>query len=192
MFAKSALRRSMKQSRQRLSTQQQRLAARQLANRLRKHPLYQNAHYVAGYAAVGGEIDPLPLLRHADRLGKKVYLPVLTDDKMLFVRYRPGTTALTPNRFDIPEPRWHEGHPLAPAQLDLVLLPLLAFDVRRQRLGMGGGFYDRTFAFKRQRHANAKPVLLGIAHAFQQVDKVPTNDWDIGLRGVATDGGMLL
>jgi 5-formyltetrahydrofolate cyclo-ligase len=192
MINKSVLRQQMRELRKQLSADHQQHAATRLANRVHKHPIYLGAQHIAGYIAVAGEIDPMPLLRHANRVGKHVYLPVLRGDHMVFVRCQPGITRLTPNRFGIPEPRWRKEHVLSPAHLDLVLMPLLAFDAQRQRLGMGGGFYDRTFAFKSKRHANAKPLLLGIAHAFQQVEKVPTDHWDVALKGVATDCGILL
>jgi 5-formyltetrahydrofolate cyclo-ligase len=191
MINKSALRQQMKGLRKQLTTDHQQRAATLLASRIQKHSSYLSAQHIAGYIAVAGEIDPMPLLRHASRLGKHVYLPVLRDEHMVFVRCQPDVTRLTPNRFGIPEPRWSEARMLAPEHLDLVLVPLLAFDAQRQRLGMGGGFYDRTFAFKRQCHVDAKPLLLGIAHAFQQVEKVPTNHWDVDLKGVATERDIL-
>ena len=78
----------------------------------------------------------------------------------------------------------------------MVLLPLVGFDANGARLGMGGGFYDATFAFKQkpavQTKPTAKPWLFGVAHACQQVDALTTEAWDIPLQGVVTDTDVLL
>jgi 5-formyltetrahydrofolate cyclo-ligase len=75
-------------------------------------------------------------------------------------------------------------------KLDVVLLPLVAFDRRGNRLGMGGGFYDRTFA-PRGRGRVSAPRLIGLAHGFQQVAELVDQPWDVPLRGVLTDSGWL-
>lgn len=74
-----------------------------------------------------------------------------------------------------------------PWGLDLIILPLVAFDLSGNRLGMGGGFYDRTLSFKHQRCHWKGPKLIGIAHELQRVDLLPVNDWDIPLDAVITE-----
>src|SRR5687767_13746260 len=91
------------------------------------------------------------------------------------------------NRFGIPEPT---GRRCAPQQLDLVLLPLVAFDRRGARLGMGGGFYDRTFAFLRVA-GRRKPRLVGLAHHFQEVAQLPREPWDVPLAAIVTERGWV-
>lgn len=90
------------------------------------------------------------------------------------------------NRFGIPEPL---GKAVAPQRLDAVCVPLVGFDGRGRRLGMGGGFYDRTFAVNaRKKRGNARgPRLIGLAHACQQVGRLPHEDWDVRLTGVVTE-----
>lgn len=192
MTDKPALRQQMRTRRNKLSSVQQQQAAKSVAIRLQKHPLFQHSHRIAGYLANDGEVDPTPLLQCAQRLGKHIYLPVLAGQSLSFVRYRPGVTSLHTNQFGIPEPRALPSQTITPEQLDLVLLPLVAFDCRGGRLGMGGGFYDRTFAFKRRRQQRSRPLLLGLAHQLQRVPALPLEHWDVTLAGIATDNDLLL
>lgn len=183
---KSELRRQLRRRRRALDGLAQRLAAQRLARRLARQAWFINAGAVAGYIAADGEIDPAPLLRFALAAGKQVYLPVLHQgDHLLFGRYRRGQR-MRRNRFGIPEPT---GERLPPWALDLVLLPLVGFDRDGGRLGMGGGFYDRSFAFLRD--GRAKPRLLGLAHHFQEVERLPREPWDVPLAAVVTDRGWV-
>jgi len=181
---KRELRRMLRERRRSLPANEQRVAARSLARRLIRQPWFIRARHIAFYIAADGELDPLPLLRRAAASGKRLYLPVLRPgNKLWFGEYRVGMR-MTLNRFGIPEPAgriWRQ-----PWALDLVLLPLVAFDRDGGRLGMGGGFYDRTFAFWR-RGGHRLPRLLGLAHHFQEVTELPREPWDVPLAGVATD-----
>jgi 5-formyltetrahydrofolate cyclo-ligase len=103
-----------------------------------------------------------------------------------FARWLPHTQRLQRNRFNIPEPR--RARPLAAQQMQVILLPLTGFDAQGNRLGMGGGFYDRSLRAPRRRHP---PLLVGVAHTAQQVDELPTEAWDIPLDKVVTDSGSL-
>jgi 5-formyltetrahydrofolate cyclo-ligase len=134
-------------------------------------------------------MDPLPLLRLAHARHKRCYLPVLRPHprrKLWFVEYRPGEP-LARNAFGIPEPRLRNRRIRLPWALDLLLVPLVAFDANCNRLGMGGGYYDRTLAYLAQRRRWRRPLLVGIAHECQRVDVVPTNPWDVPLDMVATE-----
>ena len=101
----------------------------------------------------------------------------------MFRRYRPGEK-LVANRFGIPEPPHRRGNTLSAKQLDVIFLPLVGFDAAGNRLGMGGGFYDRTLS---QLPARNRPLLAGLAHDVQRVDKLPVQRWDIPLDAVVTD-----
>ena len=90
------------------------------------------------------------------------------------------------NKFRLPEPDVGDDEMLQPAELDLVLAPLVVFDADRNRIGMGGGFYDRSFAM-RQDAAISLPVLIGVAHDLQKVDAIIPQDWDVRLDMVVTD-----
>jgi 5-formyltetrahydrofolate cyclo-ligase len=90
------------------------------------------------------------------------------------------------NRFRLPEPDVADSEMLAPEDLDLVLAPLVVFDSYRNRIGMGGGFYDRSFAF-RKIPGHTRPVLIGVAHEIQKVDRIVPEEWDVPLDMIVTD-----
>ena len=171
---------------------QQHQAAAALARRVASQPFYRRAMHIAGYLPNDGEISPLPLLHAAQRSGKCIYLPLLATGKtLLFMRYRPGLTPLRRNRLGILEPYFRSEDLIPPERLDLALLPLVAFDIEGNRLGMGGGFYDRTLAFLTHRQRWRKPYLLGTAYQFQQFKKLPTQPWDIPLGAIVTEQGVI-
>ncbi len=185
---KRELRRQMRQQRRALDPLAQRRAAEGLRRSLGRSMLFRRARHIAFYLARDGEIDPAPLLALAARLGKHCYLPVVAGQRMWFAGYQPGDR-LHPNRFGIPEPRLLRGGHFPANRLDLVLTPLVAFDRQGGRLGMGGGFYDRSFAFKRRQPG--RPALVGLAHQFQEVARLPVEPWDIPLAAIATDVGLI-
>ncbi len=191
---RSALRRQLRQARRALTPLQQRKASQQLLQQLAQHPLYRRSRHIAFYLANDGEINPDLLLQHARRLGKQCYLPVLSEwpaDRMHFQRLMPQQRWTT-NRFGIREPVFNRGLQAKPWRLDLILMPLVGFDESGNRLGMGGGFYDRAFAFRRQRQHLLGPQLLGLAHECQKVSQLPTASWDIPLDGIASDQQIIL
>ena len=177
------LRRTLRDRRRHLSPAARIAAAEALATRLMTLPFAPDSGHVAGYWAMEGEIA-----LHAWQLrlppGVRYCLPVLSDDKQLtFAPWRPGE-ALVANRFGIPEPA--EAQPLSAEAMDLIVLPLVGFDATGQRLGMGGGWYDRTLAFRRDRTA-PPPWLVGAGFAVQQIDALPIEPWDVPLDAVCTE-----
>ncbi|RBH58324.1 MULTISPECIES: 5-formyltetrahydrofolate cyclo-ligase [Pseudomonas] len=183
------LRRLLRKARRALSASEQRQAARGLYRQLAQHPLFRRARHISLYLPTDGEIDPRLLLREAQRRGKRTYLPVLSAwprTRMVFQRIRPGEK-LQPNRFRILEPRVKLAAQRKVWTLDLVLLPLVGFDVEGGRLGMGGGFYDRSLAYLARRQSWRKPTLLGLAHECQKVAKLNQASWDVPLQGTVTD-----
>ena len=188
-LSRAALRRQLRQARRSLSPLQQQRAARALYRQLAQNPLFRRARHIAFYLPNDGEIDPRLLMREAQRRGKIAYLPVLASWPRTKMRFqRVGLhEKLARNRFRIAEPLPRAARQRAPWTLDLILLPLVGFDLHGGRLGMGGGFYDRSLAY-RQRHKQwQKPVLLGVAHACQQVDRLTLASWDVRLDAVVTD-----
>jgi len=165
-------------------------AAQALAERLLALPFMPAAGYVAGYWAMDGEIA-----LHAWQLrlpsALTYCLPVLGRDKRLrFAPWRPGEP-LASNRFGIPEPDVTASALLEPGTMALVVVPLVGFDASGQRLGMGGGWYDRSFAF-RKTHA-PPPWLVGAAFAAQQCeDGITRQPWDVALDAVCTDRDTLI
>lgn len=134
-------------------------------------------------------MDLTPLIARALSMGKQCYLPVLSPlyhNRLWFAPYKSGMPLLL-NRFGIPEPdaNWSMMRPAW--TLDLMLTPLVAFDADGNRLGMGGGYYDRTLAYLERRRHWRRPRLLGTAYSFQQVETLPHAEWDVPLHGIATE-----
>lgn len=183
------LRRLLRQARRALTPSQQRAAARGLYRQLAQHPVFRRARHIALYLPNDGEIDPRLLLRAAQRRGKATYLPVLSpwpQTRMVFQRVRAGEK-LRPNRFRIPQPQISIARQRKVWALDLVLLPLVGFDEAGGRLGMGGGFYDRSLAYLTRRKQWRKPTLLGLAHECQKVERLAMASWDVPLDGTVSD-----
>ncbi|AEA86079.1 5-formyltetrahydrofolate cyclo-ligase [Stutzerimonas stutzeri] len=190
-LSRPVLRRKLRQTRRQLSPAQQRHAARRLYRQLSHHPLFRRARHIALYLPNDGEIDPRLLLRAAQRRGKATYLPVLNPwprTRMVFQRIEPGER-LRRNRFGIFEPVIRTARQRRVWALDLLLMPLVGFDGNGGRLGMGGGFYDRSLAYRARRKKSHKPTLLGLAHECQRVDRLPLESWDVPLLGTVTDRG---
>ena len=188
-LSRPQLRRQLRNARRALTRAEQRRAAQGLYRQLAQHPLFRRARHVSLYLPMDGEIDPRLLLREAQRRGKATYLPVLSAwprTKMVFQRVRSGE-ALRPNRFRIPEPLINARKQRKIWALDLILMPLVGFDDKGGRLGMGGGFYDRSLAYQSRRKAWQKPVLLGLAHECQKVGKLAVASWDVPLQGTVSD-----
>lgn len=161
-------------------------AASRLAMHLQRIPHLHPGSRVACFLATDGEIDPMPWMRLAHQHGVKLYLPVVPNrpGALRFARFRPGMR-LRRNRFGIHEPP--KARFADPRSLDWVLTPLVAFDMAGNRIGMGGGYYDRTFANLRHRRRWRKPRLVGLAYGFQRVGHLPANPWDVPLWGVCTE-----
>ncbi|MBR2513563.1 MAG: 5-formyltetrahydrofolate cyclo-ligase [Halomonas sp.] len=188
---KRALRRELKRKRQALSPYQQRQAATALCQRLKRLPEIRRARRISLYLPVNGEIDPTPLLPWLRQRNVEVYLPVLrpfSANSLWFVVYR-GTTPMVKNRFGIAEPcprfAANRRHRLPAWALDTLIVPLVGFDAEANRMGMGGGFYDRSLAFMQRK--GPAPALIGVAHACQQVEALPVEPWDIPLNAVVSD-----
>ncbi|HEV2111523.1 MAG TPA: 5-formyltetrahydrofolate cyclo-ligase [Gammaproteobacteria bacterium] len=182
------LRRHMRGLRAALPPAERRAAAEAAARVASATPQFRTARRIAAYVAIEGELDPEPLLTLARAQGKEVYLPVLPPTNNLplsFLPYAAGAT-LRPNRYRIPEPAPSAGAALAPVELDLVFAPLVAFDARGQRLGMGGGFYDRSFAFLKAART-PHPALIGYAYECQRAEGLDAEAWDVPLVGVVTE-----
>jgi len=187
-LSRTELRKHLRRKRRSLSFEQQQQASEQLALNLLKHPDLHRARHIGIYLANDGEIDPHLYIDLARRKGIHFYLPILHPvypGKLVFSPYFDGIR-LSANRFGIPEPPFPRSRRRPAWALDAVLFPLVGFDENGGRLGMGGGFYDRTFAFSRIRPGMA-PKLIGLAHDFQKVKELPIEPWDVPLHGVVTD-----
>ena len=183
-FTRQQIRQQIRQRRRALTPEQQTQFALQAADRMMAYTPVLLAQTVAVFLSFDGELDTRPLIDQLWRAGKRVYLPVLhpfSPGNLLFLHYHPSSD-LVVNRLKIREPKLDVRDVLPLSQLDVLVTPLVAFDADGQRLGMGGGFYDRTLQNWRQHRL--QPV--GYAHDCQQVDALPTEQWDIPLPAVIT------
>ncbi|OBU24472.1 5-formyltetrahydrofolate cyclo-ligase [Photobacterium aquimaris] len=183
---RSQLRQQIRHARQQLSPQQQHHAAQQLSLRLQTLDRIQHSQHIAVYIANDGEIDPQPFIKWLWQQGKSVYLPVLhpfTKGHLLFLHYDTDTPMIT-NRYGISEPKLDIRRVKPVAQLDVICTPLVAFDGLGQRLGMGGGYYDRTLS---QWHLHRRgPYPIGIGHDCQYIAQLPNQHWDVPLPLIIT------
>lgn len=186
---KKALRTELRKRRRALTRGQQHLAALGLGRQFKQLASTRRTQSVAVYFANDGELNPTALIHWCWATGKEVYLPVLHPVRrreLMFLPYRPDTR-LARNRLGIPEPVASDALPRPLWTLDLILTPLVGFDADCNRMGMGGGFYDRTLAPAFNGQTPRRPLLMGIAHECQKVGKLPVDPWDIPLDAVITD-----
>jgi 5-formyltetrahydrofolate cyclo-ligase len=181
---RARLRRELRARRRELPAAARIAAAEAVARRLLALPFAPTSGYVAGYWAMDGE-----LALHAWQLrlppGLVYCLPVLHEDgRLRFAPWRTGDP-LVANRHGIPEPDLAPESLLEPEAMALVVAPLVGFDARGRRLGMGGGWYDRSFAFRDRRPP--PPWLVGAAFAAQRVDAIEQQPWDVPLDALCTE-----
>lgn len=174
------LRQVMRRRRRAIGFGAQKRASFALAKQVFATAAYQRSQHIAFYLANDGEIDVGSIIKRAWLQGKTCYLPVVDGKQLLFVNYTPASV-LEPNRYGIPEPS--SGGLIEAHMLDLVLTPLVAFDRHNHRIGMGGGFYDRTFERSAIRHS---VFMMGVAHQCQRVHEITPQPWDVPLDQVVT------
>ena len=180
---KVELRRILRQRRATLTKQQRLSAAAKLCLAIRKLTAWSAATRIALYVASDGEIDTAFLAQQARASGKDVFLPVVGPEKSLtFALWQPQDN-LQDNQYNIPEPTLGARR-CELAQLDILFLPLVGWDGNGRRLGMGGGFYDRALA------TAARPILVGLAHECQRLERVPVTDRDVSMDFIATDTAL--
>lgn len=189
MVETRTLRQHLRLARRSLTAGQQRRHADAVAATLSGLMPFHNAARIGVYLAADGELDPSAVLHRARGRRKRFYGPVLRrrgDRKLWFLPHNP-TEPRRLNRYRIPEPALRNGRLRLARQMDLLLVPLVGFDAQCHRIGMGGGYYDRTLSFLRTRQHWQRPLLIGIAHECQRVEHLEPNPWDIGLDLVVTE-----
>ena len=184
---RKALRASLRQSRQQLSPEKRHIAARSLLDLIGHQDFFRVAQRIAFYQVIDGEIDPQLLLDLALSEGKACFLPVLSRENPEFVSFAAydADTPLVENQWGIAEPSPETI--VSPTNFDVVFVPLVGFNKQCFRMGMGKGFYDRTFSFKIFNRCS-RPLLVGLAHESQLVKEAfPVESWDVRLDAIATD-----
>jgi len=186
---RASLRRELRQRRRELPAATRIAGAEALAQRILALPFLPREGYVSGYWALDGEIG-LHVLQLRLPPGLIYCLPLLHDDDTLrFAPWRAGDPLVT-NRFGIPEPDVEPSSGLPAQALALAVMPLVGFDADGRRLGMGGGWYDRSFAFRHDRPA--PPWLVGAAFSAQQVPALETAAWDVLPDAICTEDATYL
>ncbi|MDF4026810.1 5-formyltetrahydrofolate cyclo-ligase [Luteibacter sp. PPL201] len=187
------LRADLVQRRRELKPAERVAAAQGLRRSLEQLPEFLTDTHVAGYWATGGELPLNAAIAPLAGRGQTFYLPIVTKVAgKRRLRFAPWTTGedVETNDLGIPEPKASE-RVVEADRLDLVLVPLLGFDRRGNRLGFGGGYYDRSFEFLRGQPRPATPLLVGVGYAFQELDTIQTAEWDIPLDYVATEKELI-
>lgn len=183
------LRNALRAKRRNLTAFEQAEASLSLAENLLEVDRFRFRKRIGIYLSNDGEVDLNPLIHWFWQRSADLYLPVLSPVRpgsLWFAPFFPDQNLKT-NRFGIPEPVFRPNQLITPQALDMVLTPLVGFDNYGNRMGMGGGYYDRTFAFKKRTNSSVGPLLIGTAHRCQQVPELSTNSWDIPLTAIATD-----
>lgn len=186
------IRRILRTKRRALSAARQQANSKAAAGHLIRSGILLRCRSIATYQASDGEIDPSPIVQFGFEHKIKMYLPVLRQNRkqaLWFVEHRPGE-AMLKNRFGINEPMTIKRRCIVPWALDLMLLPLVGFDLQGNRIGMGGGYYDRTLAFLNYRKYWHRPTLIGMAHDCQRLPTIDARAWDIPLDGILSESGL--
>lgn len=179
---RNQLRQQIRKTRANLTALQQQQAEDSITQQVLALIEERNAQHIALYLSFDGEISTDKLIKILWAQGKQVYLPVLhpfNPNHLLFLRYLPDTP-MCQNKFGIWEPKLNVQNVLPLDELDILFTPLVAFDKQGNRLGMGGGFYDRTL----QNWQNSSFIPVGLAHQCQQVEQLPTEAWDVPLHQI--------
>ncbi len=188
---RDAVRRTMRSKRQALSSAERTRASRDIARRIVGAHLLRPGIRIAVYLPVRGEVDLTPIITRALRLRCHVYLPRVVDfraRRMEFFRFT-DLASLTRSRLGLLEPPASMG-PINPRKLDRVFVPLIAFDDQGRRLGTGGGFYDRRFAYLSAGRRWQRPRLIGVAYELQKLPAIDVHSWDVTLDAVVTERAL--
>lgn len=187
-------RRRLRALRRELAPADRRAAELAIQRTLRRLGLWRRGRRVALYLGMPGEVDLRPCLEDAWNRGVLLYLPVVLDARagsMAFVPYERGTP-LRANRYGIDEPAGVLHRRLPVLALDVVLVPVVGFDARGHRLGMGAGYYDRALRRRLDRTSVfRRPRLIGVAYSIQEVARIEPAPWDVALDAVVTERGVL-
>lgn len=184
--SRDLLRQHFRARRQQLNFEQQNMAAQDLLNQCLSDQSFIQAQTMAFYLANDGEINPSYLIEYCWKNNKTVLLPIIHPTKaghLLFSQYHQNTQ-LEANQYGIPEPLYIEQNIVLLSSIDIIFSPLVSFDQHGNRLGMGGGYYDRTLAPLAL--GSYSTEVIGLAHDCQQSEQLPNQQWDFPLNKVIT------
>jgi 5-formyltetrahydrofolate cyclo-ligase len=181
----NAIRKRCKIARNKMNRDDRTTASEKIAEIVIHSSWFQRSKSIACYLPVTGEVDTKRIIARAWRMKKRIFAPVVEKNGQMSFRAMGAETTLYRNKFGIYEPS--DEAIINPHELDVVITPLVAFDSQNQRIGMGGGYFDRTFSFLANRNAYLHPKLIGLGFACQKIEKIPANPWDIPLFAVITE-----
>ncbi len=181
----NTIRSQCKNARSEMSGVERAAASEKIAEIVIHSSWFQRSKTIACYLPVSGEVDTRSIIARAWCMKKRIFAPVVEKSGCMSFRQMTTETALYKSKFGLYEPR--DGKSISPRKLDVVITPLVAFDSHKHRVGMGGGYFDRTFSFLSSRNAYVHPKLIGVAFACQEVEKIPANPWDIPLFTLITE-----
>jgi 5-formyltetrahydrofolate cyclo-ligase len=184
-----ALRATLRAARRAIHPDVRAAAARRIASHIERAFFLHPGQRIAIYAPLPEEMDVAPLESLARRHGCRIFVPRILGRRGRRMRFVAVQGRMRPNHLGILEP--DSGEELDPRWLDLVFLPLVGFDAAGLRLGMGGGYYDRAFAYRLLRRSWLKPQLIGIAYALQRIDGILPAAHDVRLDRIVTEEGVL-
>ena len=172
-------------ARRSLSDEQRAESSELICKRVINSGIFFSSHAIASYLPMPDEVDTYGIIERAWRANKRIFVPVLRKGGKMSFREMHADTTLTKNYYDVWEPA--EGEFVSPRKLDIAIAPTVAYDDDNNRIGMGGGYFDRCFAYLRHRANWHRPKLIGLAFECQKVEKITPNPWDIRLYRVFTD-----
>jgi 5-formyltetrahydrofolate cyclo-ligase len=187
--SKATLRTRLRAERRSLSPADHTLRSNLATSAILRLAAFKAGARVAVYLPFDHETDTAALLVAARRRGIRIYVPVVSDRRHRALRFYPLSGKTRRGMFGIAVPH-RRGRPTAPRWFDLIVVPLVGVDTDGRRLGMGGGFYDRALAFRRQRHYWTGPRLVGLSFDCQRADTVFAQPWDVRLDSLATESGL--
>ena len=188
----SALRQSLKSARNAIPTDSRLHAEERATEFLTRWDLLQRCKKIACYHAIQGEFPTTSLIEILLSMSKEIYLPIIREDEKIPLAFQQiiPQQSMQQNRYGISEPHPDPNLQINVKDLDLVILPLLGFDRNGNRLGMGGGYYDRTFAFTKESKVR-RPYLMGLAFTDQLSDQLIAQPWDVSLDATLTEDGLI-
>jgi 5-formyltetrahydrofolate cyclo-ligase len=184
----------IRQQRREISNELRKTATQRIVRSMSQLKSFQAARKIAGFLAFDGEADPLELMQLAHLQQKQVFVPIMVAKReaLKFCPWQPEI-AMQTNYFGIEEPAVDPARWISADQLDFVICPLVAFDQRCHRIGVGAGYYDRSFVFLNEfdqnhpRHVERPTVLAGFAFEMQRVTEIQPQPWDVALDWVVTE-----
>ena len=185
--ANKRLRMDARAARRSMSAMERNNASRRIADHFLNSRYFLASDTIACYLSTWDEVDTSAIIERAWSAKKRVFLPVIAAQGIMKFRETLPETEMKLNHFGLWQPV--SGESIGASALDVVVTPLVAFDGERNRIGMGGGYFDRTFAFLNGRRCWLRPKLIGVAFDCQRVEKISPNPWDIPVFRVFTEAG---